>query len=156
MNTVTWSPDGQCVLSGSDDTNINIYQRPFGSVGKGGVPFRVSRPQRGMSLSSGHTQNIFCVRMLSPQVDHGSKLISCAAEGEVRLHTLLLASSPTLSSRVVGRHGFRGAHRLATQPGAAIFASAGEDGVVRVYDARLPGAACCTSSFTVETSLRLN
>ena len=149
VNTAAWTPDGLSILTGSDDTRICLYSLPR------------ARPRAlPMGLfASGHTNNIFCVRSLSPTLNAGAvSLVSCAADGEVRLHTLRLegGSRVLAASHVLSRHGSR-AHRLAV-PGSGAgaplctFASCGEDGAVRFYDTRVgTGPQCETASFSMQT-----
>jgi WD repeat-containing protein 42A len=150
VNAAAWLPDGQHALTGSDDTRINVYATR-------GPPRALRRPL--LSLPSGHTNNIFCVRSLAPSLHCGgvARLASCAADGQVRLHTLALQGGGRAHSAVVlSRHDSR-AHRLAVPPCSAAsthtFASCGEDGAVRFYDTRAgAGPKCETAAFTQRTS----
>ena len=148
VNTATWTRDGRHALTGSDDTRICVFS-PWGRGPRAPALHRV-RPL--LTLASGHANNIFCVRSLSPAL--GGALVSCAADGQVRLHTLNMAAPAAAGAvtHVLSRHGSR-AHRLAVPGGAGpTFASCGEDGAVRFYDVRAgQGTRCETSSFTVQT-----
>ena len=154
VNSVSWSGDGLHVLSGSDDKKVSIWfpgaqsQRAWhGSSG-------IRSPLPLASFPTGHTSNIFCVRLLNNTLQSGSVVVTCAADGQVRLHTL--GGGSQVVSRCLGvGHGRRAAHRLAVQQGDLsgdihVFSSAGEDGVTRIYDVRLP-CPCETSSFSAQT-----
>ena len=165
VNAATWVPDGQHVLTGSDDTRINLYSAwgaaAAAAAAAADAPAARTLRRPLLSLPSGHTNNIFSIRSLSPSLHCGGvlRLASCAADGEVRLHTLALQGGGAHSAQVLSRHGSR-AHRLAVPPcsssagaSAHTFASCGEDGAVRFYDTRAGGGSRCeTAAFTQRTS----
>jgi WD40 repeat protein len=121
------------VITGSDDTRVHIYS--------------ARRPEVNPPLyrfPSGHTNNIFSAKLLHcgalsrGEVAH---LVTSAADGAVRLHTLRTEAGGASAARSeqLYSHGRR-AHRVAVGGGGSQFATCGEDGSVRVSDARAPRA----------------
>ena len=78
MNTVSFTPDGTALISGSDDRTIKIWDWSKG------VPL--------LSYHSGHRNNVFQARAL-PHSDN-NVIVSCAADGQV---SLTITTPPSLS-----------------------------------------------------------
>jgi WD40 repeat protein len=76
VNTVQWNHDGSLLISGSDDRHLGIWC---------GNTFRLLS-----YLPTNHTNNIFCAKFIPDSGD--SKIISCAADGEV--HFMDIGQSP--------------------------------------------------------------
>jgi len=116
VNTVRWNDEGSLVVSGSDDTFLNIYN-PY-------------KRKLLATIPSGHTGNIFHGIFL-----HGfdNRLVaSCAADGEVRLSDVELGTA-----RKVAEH--RGmAHKVAScMESPQVILSCSEDGCIRSTDTRI-------------------
>eukprot|EP00873_Tetraselmis_striata_P017429 jgi/Tetstr1/437693/TSEL_026348.t2 len=121
VNTVHFSPEGDVLVSGSDDLSVILWDWQRGA--------------RLLKYDSGHVNNVFQARIM-PHSDNRT-IISCAADGQVRVGTL--SESRTSATTVkAGQHHGR-AHKLALEPGSShCFLSSGEDGVVRHFDLREP------------------
>ena len=112
VNTVALTPEADRLITGSDDCLIKLWSLSGAEL---------------FSYESGHHGNIFCARLV-----RGSTVISCAADGAVRLSELTDGSSS-----LVLRHRGR-AHRLALRGDVAL--TCGEDGLVNRVDLRAPSA----------------
>eukprot|EP01006_Ploeotia_vitrea_P042614 TRINITY_DN66639_c3_g9_i3.p1 TRINITY_DN66639_c3_g9~~TRINITY_DN66639_c3_g9_i3.p1 ORF type:complete len:388 (+),score=29.94 TRINITY_DN66639_c3_g9_i3:25-1188(+) len=120
VNTVAWSGDGDFLVSGSDDCDLNIWNH------NDGLSLR-------HTIRTGHTGNIFCGKFVP---HHGNRnVVSCAMDGNIRVSdvergfTSLIANFP------------RRVHKLQFLPTASdIFLSAGSDGTVRYFDLRVDTA----------------
>ncbi|KAL3691481.1 hypothetical protein R1sor_005132 [Riccia sorocarpa] len=118
VNTVHFSPSGDLLISGSDDTEIVIWDWAAKS--------------RKLSYSSGHKSNVFQARVM-PFTDDRS-IVTCAADGQVRHGEIL--ESGQVSTKKLAKHRGR-AHKLAIEPGSPrTFFSCGEDGAVQHFDLR--------------------
>ncbi|XP_057863471.1 uncharacterized protein LOC131071585 isoform X2 [Cryptomeria japonica] len=127
VNTVSFNPSGELLVSGSDDREIIIWDWATGN--------------KKLSFNSGHTNNVFQARIMPFTDDH--TLVSCAADGQVRFSEV--KEDGCVDTRKIGKHRGR-AHKLAIEPGSPhIFFSCGEDGVVQHFDLR---ARAATKLFT--------
>ncbi|RMZ53875.1 hypothetical protein APUTEX25_005621 [Auxenochlorella protothecoides] len=123
VNTVTFTPDGEGLLSGSDDQLIKLWDWRRGA--------------EVLSYDSGHTDNVFQARAI-PGTDNRT-VVSSGADGQVRLG--LAGEGGSVRTRCVARHNGR-AHKLALVPGAAGWVlSCGEDGRVLSTDVQRGGPA---------------
>ncbi|KAL6766824.1 hypothetical protein ACKKBG_A37510 [Auxenochlorella protothecoides x Auxenochlorella symbiontica] len=123
VNTVTFTPDGEGLLSGSDDQLIKLWDW--------------RRGVEVLSYDSGHTDNVFQARAI-PGTDNRT-VVSSGADGQVRLG--LAGEAGSVRTRCVARHNGR-AHKLALVPGAAGWVlSCGEDGRVLSMDVQRGGPA---------------
>lgn len=121
VNTAVWTDDGRHIITGSDDQKIGIWD--------------VSAKKLVKRWHSGHSGNVFSAKSLGPALTDDCKIASCAADGEVRLH---VANAGQMRIRRLGTH-FGRAHKIAIVPGSYNeFASAGEDGLIVLYDIRMP------------------
>ncbi|KAI6656326.1 DDB1- and CUL4-associated factor 6-like [Oopsacas minuta] len=125
VNTVSWSAQGDLLLSGSDDCQLNIYQW--------------NRRILLQSIPSGHTSNIFSAHFLPRSADR--EIVSCAGNGTIHL---TYADRPDL----FGYHPFycnKGTcYEVAVSPWIPQeFYSCGEDGCVRLYDLRRKRKCLC-------------
>ncbi|EAA04950.6 AGAP000981-PA [Anopheles gambiae str. PEST] len=121
VNTLSWSTDGQLLLSGSDDQYIAI-SNPF-----------TGQQQR---TKTRHRANIFSARFL-PQSDN-RVVVSCAGDGTVLYTNLNQATGEeTHASGHFGCHNTGTTYEVLTVPTEPrSFMSCGEDGTIRLYDLR--------------------
>ncbi|KAJ3681922.1 hypothetical protein LUZ60_014495 [Juncus effusus] len=118
VNTVSFNSDGRFLISGSDDKRVVLSDWDAGIV--------------KLAFDSGHSNNVFQARFMPFSEDRS--LVTCAADGEVRLAKIL--ESGKVETALLGVHEGR-AHKLAIEPGSPyIFYSCGEDGVVQHFDLR--------------------
>ena len=117
VNTVTFTPDGSLLMTGSDDCRIMLWD--------------ARTHERRAVTPTAHTGNIFCVRALP--CSGNRTLVSCAADGKVCVNTLrqgAAALDVDRDCRTLRRHRGR-AHKLAVEPGSPhVFFSTGEDGKI--------------------------
>ncbi|GIL52116.1 hypothetical protein Vafri_8049 [Volvox africanus] len=133
VNTVSFNPTGDLLVSGSDDQNVILWDWRQGV--------------RRLRFEPGHTNNIFQARFLPGTYD--KSLISCAADGQVRVSYLQEGSSRPTTKRLhrhMGRaHKFALQHASPYDPaygsagggGPPCFYSSGEDGDVCFFDLRV-------------------
>ena len=122
VNTLRWSRGGRLLVSGGDDVTVKVWRYPDGALLS--------------TLPTGHTGNIFCAAML-PGYSHGgagrdAALVSCAADGEVRITTM---TRPGVVRRFRGHTGM--VYKLlcpANDTHTVLSCSA--DGTVRELDVR--------------------
>lgn len=131
VNALAWNSKGSLLISGSDDTRINIW----------------SYPNLGLvhSIETGHSANIFCTKFVPETCDE--LVVSGAGDAEVRIFNLSrlsgkrseeCASEP---SAVFQCHSSR-VKKLAVEAGNPnLVWSASEDGTLRQHDFR-EGASC--------------
>ncbi|XAR72673.1 hypothetical protein NMG60_11019392 [Bertholletia excelsa] len=130
VNTVSFNPDGDLLVSGSDDRRVILWDWQTGHV--------------KLSFHSGHVNNVFQAKIM-PYADDRS-IVTCAADGQVR-HACILETGQ-VETKFLGKHQGR-AHKLAIEPGSPhIFYTCGEDGLVQHFDLRT-GAA--TQLFTCQS-----
>jgi len=121
VNTCAWTRDGRFVLTGSDDTRIIVHD--------------AGSRKPALRWDSQHTGNVFGAKCLDASVVDGARVVSCAADGQVRLHRVK-DGGVRVGSRLLFRHAGR-AHKLAVAPASVdVLASAGEDGKVALLDVR--------------------
>ncbi|CAI5497198.1 unnamed protein product [Closterium sp. Naga37s-1] len=118
VNTVSFTPCGDLLLSGSDDWSIVLWDWP--------------RALQRLRWRSGHENNVFQARAL-PHTGNKT-VVSCAADGQVRCS--ILREGGSVDTKRLARHRGR-AHKLAVDPTTPhCFLSCGEDGIVRHFDLR--------------------
>lgn len=130
VNTVSFNPAGDLLVSGSDDTNIILWDW-------------LSKTKK-LVYPSGHQDNVFHARVM-PFTDD-STIVTVAADGQVRVGRLKEGGEVT--TKLVGEHDSR-VHKMAIEPGNPyIFYSCGEDGLVQHFDLRSDSATklftCCS------------
>eukprot|EP01126_Amoeba_proteus_P035371 TRINITY_DN3566_c0_g1_i3.p1 TRINITY_DN3566_c0_g1~~TRINITY_DN3566_c0_g1_i3.p1 ORF type:complete len:553 (-),score=146.63 TRINITY_DN3566_c0_g1_i3:526-2184(-) len=118
VNTVTWSPCGNLLVSGGDDTHCAIWD--------------MCREKLLLGFPTGHMANIFCAKFV-PMTDN-KRIITCA--GDYQIKSFLLSESGVPSTRVHLGHTGR-VKKLSIFPDDPnIFLSCSEDGTVRLFDLR--------------------
>ncbi|KAI5054823.1 hypothetical protein GOP47_0029968 [Adiantum capillus-veneris] len=124
VNAVTWNSEGSMLLSGSDDTRVNLWD--------------YSNRKLVHSIDSGHSANIFCVKFVPETCD--DVVVSGAGDAEVRVHRISRSNSG--SSPPIFRCHTRRIKKLAVEDGNPhVIWSASEDGTLRQHDLR-EGTVC--------------
>ncbi|KAK9067807.1 hypothetical protein SSX86_011918 [Deinandra increscens subsp. villosa] len=139
VNTIDWNSSGSLLISGSDDTCVNIW----------------SYQSRKLlhSIDSGHTANIFCTKFVPETSDE--LVVSGAADSEVRLFNLSRLGMRDVEDSTINPSALFQCHtrrikKLAVEPGNPnLVWSASEDGTLRQHDFRE-----CTSCPPSESSHR--
>ncbi|XP_071715911.1 protein ALTERED SEED GERMINATION 2 [Rutidosis leptorrhynchoides] len=136
VNTIAWNSTGSLLISGSDDTHVNIW--------------RFDKRRLLHSIDSGHTANIFCTKFVPETSDE--LVVSGAADADVRLFNLSRlggneAEGSTLNPSALFQCHTRRVKKLAVEPGNPnVVWSASEDGTLRQHDFReittCPPAGC--------------
>ncbi|XP_022976302.1 WD and tetratricopeptide repeats protein 1-like [Cucurbita maxima] len=131
VNAVAWNSRGSLLISGSDDTRINIWS--------------YSGQKLLHSVETGHSANIFCTKFVPETSDE--LVVSGAGDAEVRLFNLSRLKgrrhddSPIASSALYQCHTRR-VKKLAVEIGNPnVVWSASEDGTLRQHDFR-EGMSC--------------
>ncbi|KAJ1955851.1 hypothetical protein EC988_001659 [Linderina pennispora] len=136
VNALCWSPDGQYLFSGSDDSTICIWRA-------------ASDGSRICKIKTGFAERVFDLKVMPAPNDH--LLIACSMDHSIKIfdiHRILLAASGTEGSAVIGPADFCirtfTAHSSPVKRAAPIpdspnqFLSCSEDGTARHYDIREP------------------
>lgn len=124
VNALSWNTEGSMLLSGSDDTRVNLWD--------------YSSRTLLHSVDSGHSANIFCVKFIPETCD--DVVASGAGDAEVRVHRL--SRSVGGSSQPHFRCHTRRVKKLAVEDGNPhVIWSASEDGTLRQRDLR-EGVLC--------------
>ncbi|EPS64348.1 hypothetical protein M569_10433 [Genlisea aurea] len=132
VNSIAWNSDGSLLISGSDDTRLNIWS--------------YSSRKLKHSVETGHSANIFCTKFVPETSDE--LVVSGAGDAEVvrifnlsRLRRNGLRESGLNPSAVFRCHTRR-VKKLAVEVGNPnVVWSASEDGTLRQHDFR-EGASC--------------
>ncbi|KAJ9146499.1 hypothetical protein P3X46_028758 [Hevea brasiliensis] len=131
VNTIAWNSTGSLLISGSDDTRMNIW----------------SNNGRKLlhSIDTGHSANIFCTKFIPETSD---ELVVCGAgDAEVRLFNLSRLSGRGPDDNAIAPSAVYQCHtrrvkKLAVEVGNPnVVWSASEDGTLRQHDFR-EGASC--------------
>ncbi|KAL5777330.1 hypothetical protein ACOSP7_010256 [Xanthoceras sorbifolium] len=131
VNTISWNSKGSLLISGSDDTQINIW--------------RYSSRKLLHSIETGHSTNIFCTKFVPETSDE--LVVSGAGDAEVRLFNLSRCSGRGLDDNAIAPSAVYQCHtrrvkKLAVEVGNPhVVWSASEDGTLRQHDFR-DGASC--------------
>ncbi|GAQ78710.1 hypothetical protein KFL_000170560 [Klebsormidium nitens] len=133
VNSIAWNKSGSLLVSGSDDTRVNVWD--YGSR------------RLLYSVDSGHSANIFCTQFMPECNDE--IIASGAGDGEVRIHRLNRGGTESQGGvRVLACHTRR-VKKLAVEPGNPYLVwSASEDGTLRQHDLRERGP--CRQGFQDE------
>ncbi|PNY10958.1 WD and tetratricopeptide repeats protein 1-like, partial [Trifolium pratense] len=131
VNTIAWNSKGSLLISGSDDTRMNIWS--------------YSGQKLLHSIDTGHTANIFCTKFIPETSD--DLVASGAGDAEVRLFNRSRISGnglndiPIVPSALYQCHTRR-VKKLAVENGNPnVVWSASEDGTLRQHDFR-EGTSC--------------
>ncbi|XP_071923468.1 protein ALTERED SEED GERMINATION 2 isoform X1 [Coffea arabica] len=131
VNAVAWNSEGSLLISGSDDTQINIWS--------------YSSRKLLHSIETGHSTNIFCTKFVPETSDE--LVVSGAGDAEVRLFNLSRLSGRGLDENMITPSAIFQCHtrrvkKLAVEVGNPnVVWSASEDGTLRQHDFR-EGASC--------------
>uniref|UniRef100_A0A2N9I9X6 Anaphase-promoting complex subunit 4 WD40 domain-containing protein n=1 Tax=Fagus sylvatica TaxID=28930 RepID=A0A2N9I9X6_FAGSY len=131
VNAVAWNSNGSLLISGSDDTRLNIW----------------SYNSRTLlhSIETGHSANIFCTKFVPETSDE--LVVSGAGDAEVRLFNLSRLSGRGPDDNVIPPSALYQCHsrrvkKLAVEAGNPNMVwSASEDGTLRQHDFR-EGTSC--------------
>ncbi|CAH2077076.1 unnamed protein product, partial [Iphiclides podalirius] len=125
VNSINFHPEGHLLASGSDDTNVVVWDW--------------ARNRALQTIKTGHKSNVFQSKFLHLNARSQLNIVTCARDGQVRL--LQCAPSGGGSGAGVARRRLashsRAAHKLhvsARAPHEVL--SAGEDGLVVLSDVR--------------------
>lgn len=131
VNSVAWNSNGSLLISGSDDTRINIWN--------------YSSRKLLHSIETGHSANIFCTKFIPETSDE--LVVSGAGDAEVRLFHLSRLSGRGAEENAITPSALFQCHtrrvkKLAVEAGNPhVVWSASEDGTLRQHDFR-EGASC--------------
>ncbi|KAG9218907.1 hypothetical protein CCMSSC00406_0000979 [Pleurotus cornucopiae] len=138
VNALSWTPDGQMLLSGGDDRTVRIWRMdPDCDVD---YPFVCKSV-----IQTGHKANIFNAHLLP----HSTRIVSVAGDKQVRVFEAAVAlahsqsepettySANQLDCRVLRCHTNR-VKRIVTEDSPDLFLTVAEDGSVRQHDLRVP------------------
>lgn len=120
MNTVSWSENGQYLLSGSDDQTIAITN-PF--TGK-----------KLVQHVTGHRANIFSAKFMPQSQEQG--VVSCSGDGAVLYTNLLSPTTNPDNLHLFNCHNNTTYEVLTLPFEPSSFLSCGEDNTVRLFDLR--------------------
>lgn len=131
VNALSWNSSGSLLISGSDDTRINLW----------------SYSNRNLlhSIDTGHCANIFCTKFIP---ETGDELVaSGAGDAEVRLFNLSRLNGGRSDNNIISPSALYQCHtrrvkKLAVEVGNPnVVWSASEDGTLRQHDLR-EGTSC--------------
>ncbi|KAJ8730531.1 hypothetical protein PYW08_001944 [Mythimna loreyi] len=127
VNSINFHPEGHLLASGSDDTNVVVWDW--------------ARNTAIQTIKTGHKSNVFQSKFLFLNARSQLNIVTCARDGQVRLLQCHPSGGSTVSRRRLASHS-RAAHKLhvcAADPHIVI--SAGEDGLVMQCDVRAEHAS---------------
>ncbi|XP_011012679.1 PREDICTED: WD and tetratricopeptide repeats protein 1 isoform X2 [Populus euphratica] len=131
VNSIAWNSKGSLLISGSDDTRMNIWN--------------YAGRKLLHSIDTGHSANIFCTKFVPETSDE--LVVAGAGDAEVRLFNLsrLSGRSPddnSISPSALYQCHTRRVKKLAVEVGNPnVVWSASEDGTLRQHDFR-EGSSC--------------
>ncbi|XP_011074226.1 WD and tetratricopeptide repeats protein 1 [Sesamum indicum] len=131
VNAIAWNSEGSMLISGSDDTRLNIWS--------------YSSRKLLHSIETGHSANIFCTKFIPETSDE--LVVSGAGDAEVRLFNLSRLRRSGLEEGGISPSAIFQCHtrrvkKLAVEVGNPhVVWSASEDGTLRQHDFR-EGASC--------------
>ncbi|KAJ2950254.1 hypothetical protein O0L34_g11617 [Tuta absoluta] len=126
VNSINFHPEGQLFASGSDDTNVIVWDW--------------ARNVALQTIKSGHKSNVFQSKFLHLNARSQLNIVTCARDGQVRLLQCPPSGGPASRKRLCTHS--RAAHKLlvcAHEPHVVV--SAGEDGLVMQCDVRADHAS---------------
>uniref|UniRef100_A0A6N2LZ32 Uncharacterized protein n=1 Tax=Salix viminalis TaxID=40686 RepID=A0A6N2LZ32_SALVM len=131
VNSIAWNSKGSLLISGSDDTRMNIWN--------------YAGRKLLHSIDTGHSANIFCTKFVPETSDE--HVVSGAGDAEVRLFNLSRLSGRSPDDNSIAPSALYQCHtrrvkKLAVEVGNPnVVWSASEDGTLRQHDFR-EGASC--------------
>lgn len=137
MNALSWTSDGQTLLSGGDDRTVRFWRMNNSDITRD-YSFECTAV-----LHTGHTANIFNAHMLP----HSTKLATVAGDSEVRVFDIgshvptsifggeTVYRHRTAMKRLLNCHHDR-TKRIVTEDSPDVFLTVAEDGSVRQHDLR--------------------
>ncbi|BFG19391.1 hypothetical protein CerSpe_056640 [Prunus speciosa] len=131
VNSIAWNSRGSLLISGSDDTRINIWN--------------YASRKLLHSIETGHCANIFCTKFVPETSDE--LVVSGAGDAEVRLFNLSHLSGRGTDDNAIAPSALYQCHtrrvkKLAVEVGNPnVVWSASEDGTLRQHDFR-EGTSC--------------
>ncbi|KNC76598.1 hypothetical protein SARC_10909, partial [Sphaeroforma arctica JP610] len=138
VNTIQWNSSGNMLLSGSDDTDLIVWDFPSGKIRH--------------KWASGHVNNIFCAQFM----ESDKTVVSGARDGQVWVHSL------AEGGKRLHRYEChtQDVKKIAMDPQTpSVFMSCSEDGTVRLYDLREHHTCAhtpCTSNIVVQHRSEIN
>ncbi|KAL7754094.1 hypothetical protein RI367_000074 [Sorochytrium milnesiophthora] len=124
VNTISWSDDGELLLSSGDDTRVCVW-RP-GEIGE--------QQQLPLKFPTGHRANIFSVKFMPQTSD--TVVATCSLDGRVKVHDLFYTASRAKTRHTYSCHS-ESVKRLVTEPdNPHLLFSCSEDSTVRQFDLR--------------------
>ncbi|XP_049868317.1 DDB1- and CUL4-associated factor 8 isoform X2 [Pectinophora gossypiella] len=127
VNSINFHPEGHLLASGSDDTNVVVWDW--------------ARNAALQTIKTGHKSNVFQSKFLYLNARSQLNIVTCARDGQVRLLQCPPSGGASVSRRRLASHS-RAAHKLhvcAAEPHLVV--SAGEDGLVMQCDVRAEHAS---------------
>ncbi|KAF9418346.1 hypothetical protein HW555_004776 [Spodoptera exigua] len=122
VNCINFHPEGQMLASGSDDTNVVLWDW--------------ARNKPLTIIKTGHKSNVFQSKFLYLNAKSQVNIVTCARDGQVRLLQSHPSGGPQAARRKLCSHS-RAAHKLHVTPYEPhLVVSAGEDGLVMQCDVR--------------------
>ncbi|XP_012548661.1 DDB1- and CUL4-associated factor 8 [Bombyx mori] len=121
VNSINFHPEGRLLASGSDDTNVVIWDW--------------ARKKVIQTIKTGHKSNVFQSKFLHLNSRSQLNIVTCARDGQVRLVQCPSSGGGATRRRLMGHS--RAAHKLhvsGAEPHRVL--SAGEDGLVLHCDLR--------------------
>ncbi|XP_034898389.1 protein ALTERED SEED GERMINATION 2 isoform X1 [Populus alba] len=131
VNSIAWNSKGSLLISGSDDTRMNIWN--------------YAGRKLLHSIDTGHSANIFCTKFVPETSDE--LVVAGAGDAEVRLFNLSRLSGRSPDDNSIAPSALYQCHtrrvkKLAVEVGNPnVVWSASEDGTLRQHDFR-EGASC--------------
>lgn len=122
VNSINFHPEGHLLASGSDDTNVVVWDWARN------IPLQ--------TIKTGHKSNVFQSKFLHLNAQSQLNIVTCARDGQVRLVQCPASGGPPVVRRRLTSHA-RAAHKLhvsAHEP--HVVTSAGEDGLCMQCDVR--------------------
>ncbi|CAH0714662.1 unnamed protein product, partial [Brenthis ino] len=134
VNSINFHPEGRLLASGSDDTNVIVWDW--------------AKKTALQTIKTGHKSNVFQSKFLYLNAQSQINIATCARDGQVRLLSIPPSGAAAAHTRRLAAHA-RAAHKLhvcGAEPHLVL--SAGEDGLVLCADVRAERAAKYTHTLT--------
>ncbi|CCH59276.1 hypothetical protein TBLA_0B04390 [Henningerozyma blattae CBS 6284] len=122
ISSIIWSPDNQCIASGSNDCSIEIYHLQYGLLHK----------------LTGHTAPVTSIKYN----EKGNLLLSCSVDESIKIWDILHGTN----LRTINTHNDP-VVTIDFNNDSSIFSSGSHDGLVRLYDS---GTGNCLRTLTYD------